>query len=372
MKKVLFLSSWYPSRVHSTLGNFVSYHVKAVSKTNKVHVLYITADDTIKDYEIVTESIDGIQTTIVYFKRGFFKYLNYFIAFLKGLKYVTTNFNFDLVHMNIMHPAIWQALYIKWIKKTPYLVSENWHGFQDLKNEQIGFLQSILIKKGFKNAYAICPVSKQMLKGMKDQGLKANYHVVPNVVNTKLFKPVNRTYRTKFKFLHVSTLDDNIKNVSGIIQAFSKLKDEKATLKIIGEGEKSYIFDLINKYKLNDKIEVEGEKTYNEIAIEMQNANAFILFSNIENLPLVLIEAMATGMPIITTNVGGIPEIFNSFAGYMIKPKEEEELYLSMKRMIADYDQFDYKIISNYAIQHFSNEKVAEAFNVLYNEMTKN
>ena len=52
MKKVLFLSSWYPSRVHSTLGNFVSYHVKAVSKTNKVHLLYITADDTIKDYEI--------------------------------------------------------------------------------------------------------------------------------------------------------------------------------------------------------------------------------------------------------------------------------------------------------------------------------
>ena len=104
----------------------------------------------------------------------------------------------------------------------------------------------------------------------------------------------------------------------------------------------------------------------------MQNANAFILFSNIENLPLVLIEAMSTGMPIITTNVGGIPEIFNSFAGYMIKPKEEEELYLSMKRMIADYDQFDYKIISNFAIQHFSNEKVAEAFNVLYNKMTKN
>lgn len=350
----------------------MSYHVKAVSKTNQVHVLYITADDTVRGYEIISESIDGIQTTIVYFKRGFFKYLNYFIAFLKGLKYVTINFEFDLVHMNIMHPAIWQALYIKWIKKTPYIVSENWHGFQNLKNERIGFLQSILIKKGFKNAYAICPVSQQLLKGMKDQGLKANYHVVPNVVNTKLFKPVKRTSRSKFKFLHISTLDDDIKNVSGIIQAFSELRDDKTTLKIIGEGEKSYIIDLINKYKLNDKVEVEGEKTYNEIAFEMQNANAFVLFSNIENLPLVLIEAMSTGMPIITTNVGGIPEIFNSFAGYMIKPKEEGELYKSMKRMIANYDQFDYKKISNYAIQHFSYEKVAKGFNMLYNEMTKN
>ena len=63
---------------------------------------------------------------------------------------------------------------------------------------------------------------------------------------------------------------------------FSKLQNEKATLKIIGEGDKSYIIDLINKYKLNDKIELEGEKTYNEIAIEMQNANAFVLFCNFE------------------------------------------------------------------------------------------
>ena len=70
--------------------------------------------------------------------------------------------------------------------------------------------------------------------------------------------------------------------------------------------------------------------------------------------------------------MGGIPEIFNSFAGYMIKPKEEEELYLSMKSMMANYDQFDCKRISNYAIQHFSNEKVAERFNELYHKMSKN
>ena len=236
--------------------------------------------------------------------------------------------------MNIMHPAIRQALYIKWIKKTPYLVSENWHGFQNLKNEQIGFLQSILIKKGFKNAYAICPVSKQLLKGMKEQGLKANYHVVPNVVNTKLFKPVNRTYKTKFKFLHVSTLDDNIKNVSGIIQAFSKLKDEKATLKIIGEGEKSYIFDLINKYKLNDKIEVEGEKTYNEIAIEMQNANAFI-FAAEEDLGILPVEALACGTPVIALNRGGTKETIltssNLNCGKLFDNQNEFEIIKKIK-----------------------------------------
>ena len=52
MKNVLFLSSWYPSRVHTTLGNFVRYHALAASKYNSINVLYIVADDNVKDYEI--------------------------------------------------------------------------------------------------------------------------------------------------------------------------------------------------------------------------------------------------------------------------------------------------------------------------------
>ena len=41
--------------------------------------------------------------------------------------------------MNIMHPGIWQALYLKWIYKIPYIVSENWHGFQDLAKYNLSF-----------------------------------------------------------------------------------------------------------------------------------------------------------------------------------------------------------------------------------------
>ena len=88
MKNVLFLSSWYPSRVHSTLGNFVRYHALAASKYNSINVLYIVADDNVKNYEINSFQDNDLTTTIVYFKRGFFKYLNYFIAFLKGFHFL--------------------------------------------------------------------------------------------------------------------------------------------------------------------------------------------------------------------------------------------------------------------------------------------
>ena len=369
MKNILFLSSWYPSRVHTTLGNFVQYHAKAVARNNNIHVLYITPDDNINGYEIVHNKIDELDTTIVYFKRGLIKYLNYWIAFKKGLRFVSKEFNYDLVHMNIMHPGIWQALYLKWKYKKPYIVSENWHGFQNIKEEKISFFQRHLIKLGFKHAFSICPVSNQLKEGMIKNDLKANFNIIPNVVNTDIFSHKKRTVKDCFKFLHVSTLDNDIKNITGIINAFSKLNNENVILKIIGEGDKTLIQDLIQKLNLNDRIIVEGEKRYDEIAEAMHDAHAFILFSNIENLPLVLVEAMATGIPFIATNVGGIPEIYKDYLGFMINSRDEDELTKMMDKIIIDYNQFDSKKISDYANNNFSYNKIGHSFDELYNKM---
>ena len=71
MKNVLFLSSWFPSRVHTTLGNFVKYHAHSSAKFNNIFVLYIVADDSIKNYELVTSNENNLVITTVYFKRGF-------------------------------------------------------------------------------------------------------------------------------------------------------------------------------------------------------------------------------------------------------------------------------------------------------------
>ena len=85
MKSILFLSSWYPSRVHSTLGNFVNYHAQSVSLKHNVNILYITPDKDVGSYELDHFKNENLTTTIVYFKKGYFKYINYWLAFLKGL-----------------------------------------------------------------------------------------------------------------------------------------------------------------------------------------------------------------------------------------------------------------------------------------------
>ena len=371
MKNVLFLSSWYPSRVHNTLGNFVRYHALASSKYNSINVLYIVADDKVKNYEIDYFKDHEISTTIVYFKRGIFKYLNYLIAFIKGFNFLTKkkSIKFDIVHMNIMHPGIWQALFLKWRFKIPFIVSENWHGFQDLSKFKLSLLELKLIELGFKFSSAICPVSQQLKISMLNANYKANYKIIPNVVDTNKFKiGISKITNKHFTFLHVSTLDDSIKNVSGIINAFEKLTHKNITLKIIGDGSTNWIFDKISNLKTSNTVLVENEKNHHEIAIEMQKANVFVLFSNIENLPLVLIESISCGTPFIATKVGGIPEMFRKDLGRLVDSGNIDQLVEEMNFMIENTNYFDSEEIRSYALNNYSDKVVGKQFNDLYIE----
>lgn len=371
MKNVLFLSSWYPSRVHTTLGNFVRYHALAASKYNSINVLYIVADDNVKDYEIKYFQDHELKTTIVYFKRGIFKYLNYFVAFTKGFHFVKekNKLKFDIVHMNIMHPGIWQALYLKWRYKIPYVVSENWHGFQDLAKYNLSFLEMKLIKIGIRFSSVISPVSKQLKNCMINANYQAKYQIIPNVVDTDKFHIGELdTNKNIFTFLHVSTLDDSIKNVSGIIDAFEKIKHKNMVLKIIGDGPVDWIIKKVSTLKTKNTVVVESEKTHDQIAEEMQKADVFVLFSNIENLPLVLIESISSGTPFIATKVGGIPELFNNELGRLVDAGSIDQLLSEMNFMVKNPDFFNPSRIRSFAIKNYSNEEVGKKFNDLYIE----
>ena len=371
MKNVLFLSSWYPSRVHTTLGNFVRYHALAASKYNSINVLYIVADDNVKDYEIKYFQDHELKTTIVYFKRGIFKYLNYFVAFTKGFHFVKekNKLKFDIVHMNIMHPGIWQALYLKWRYKIPYVVSENWHGFQDLAKYNLSFLEMKLIKIGIRFSSVISPVSKQLKNCMINANYQAKYQIIPNVVDTDKFHIGELdTNKNNFTFLHVSTLDDSIKNVSGIIDAFEKIKHKNMVLKIIGDGPVDWIIKKVSTLKTKNTVIVESEKTHDQIAEEMQKADVFVLFSNIENLPLVLIESISSGTPFIATKVGGIPELFNNELGRLVDAGSIDQLLSEMNFMVENPDFFNPSRIRSFAIKNYSNEEVGKKFNDLYIE----
>ena len=109
-----------------------------------------------------------------------------------------------------------------------------------------------------------------------------------------------------------------------------------------------------------------GEIPYYEVAREIQEADCLVLFSNIENSPCVIGEALCCGLPVIATKVGGIPELVNEENSILIEPKDEKALVAAMQEMIARFSEFKHKKIAEKAQSRFSYPVAGKKFNEIY------
>jgi glycosyltransferase involved in cell wall biosynthesis len=383
---ILFLSTWYPNRLIPTLGNFVQKHAEAVSLKNNVAALFVCSDTNCKTkYEIVEETINGIFTVNVYYKKvghsfplvSFFQKVNrYFSAHKKGLKIIESKFGkIDFVHHNILYRAGIIALYLKKTKDIPYIITENWTGYLPSKKIKLGWLEKTLSKSIARNASCITPVSKDLRDAMVSQGFNTKYEIIYNVMDTKLFHPNKEKIKhDKVKIIHISTLDDPHKNISGMLSVTEKLSKQRTDFEVwfIGDGDTApHIKTAQSLNILNTFAFFDGTKTTTEVAEIMRNGDCFLLFSNYENLPCVMVEALASGLPIVSSTAGGIPEHITENLGLLVKPLDEEALLCALNKVIDNIKSGKYNAaeLSKYANDNFSYEKIGEKFNDLYHRI---
>jgi glycosyltransferase involved in cell wall biosynthesis len=211
---------------------------------------------------------------------------------------------------------------------------------------------------------------------MNAHGLKNSYIRIGNVVDTDLFVPLSHHGIVPFKFVHVSTINDKEKNISGIIEAahFLHHKNISFRIDIVGDGPERETFEaLAQQYHLLNKVVFfHGFKLPQEVATLMAQAHCFILNSNYEGLPCVLLEAMSCGIPVISTKVGAVPEIIDFKEGMMIKPDDAKELSIAMEDMISSYGQYSSNEIRTRMIEKYSYPAIAKDFDTIFNAILKN
>ena len=135
------------------------------------------------------------------------------------------------------------------------------------------------------------------------------------------------------------------------------------------------MFVSINSFRhgfiLSDKIVFTGRQDGKGVAKHLSESDIFVLFSNYENLPCVVIEAMAVGLPIIASTAGGTHEHITKEYGELVEPKDEKGLADKMMYVIENYHQYNAKALSDYAKHHFSYEVVGQQFMDIYRSLQK-
>lgn len=373
--KILFIAGWYPRKDNPVAGIFVREHAKAVSLYNDVTVLYVRRIHcfTRKHCEITDTVEEGIRTIrITYTKSRIPKTatLLYVWHVFQGFRtLVKEGWRPDIIHAHVYTSGV-PAVIISRLFRVPLVMTEH----------SSAFPRKLLPKRTLKEARfamrrakIILPVSEALKAGIESYGIKNTFRVVPNVVDTNLFHPddqIKKDANIK-RILLVASLSP-VKGVPYLLESLSILKAKRTdfVLDIIGDGPNRKEYEELSvRLGISDNVRFRGIKTKQHIAEFMRKSHFFVLSSLWENLPCVLIEALASGLPIIATQVGGIPEILNKEAGILVPPKDPNALAKSLDYMLEHTQDYSPEQISRFARERFSYEAVGKTLEIIYKEI---
>jgi glycosyltransferase involved in cell wall biosynthesis len=354
MKKVLFISAWYPHKYDPMAGLFVRKHAAAVSLYCDVRVLYVHADESIDFFKIEENTNSNPKEIIVYYpfkKSGIIskipKTINYFRAYRKGFRYITkTGFVPEIIHVNILTRTGFIAWLIKKRKKIPYVISEHWSRYLPIRNSYKGLIRKLITRLVVKNSEAVLTVSESLKNAMLSHKLyNQNYTVVNNVVDDFFFEDIEPEPRSKKRMIHVSCFDENAKNVCGILRAtmeLSKIRQDFELI-IIGTGiDFKKVFAYFESLHFpKETVRFLGEKTPHEVAYWMKQSDFFVLFSNYETAGVVVAESLVCGKPVLSTKVGIAPDYIDNANGKLISAGSEKELLESMQFLLENLHRFN-------------------------------
>jgi glycosyltransferase involved in cell wall biosynthesis len=388
LPRILFLTSSYPNQENLISGIFVKRYALAASKYCNVAVLHVHMGC----HQGITVSFDeGLLEVIVYRKlfksrnhllripiNAFHYTLGYLLSTLQGIRVVQERLGkVDIVHVNTTYPAGIMALVTKLLTKTPYLISE--HSSEYLK-ENGTFSHRLpitrwLINRSARGAECITTVSRKLRDSMIDCGIVNRFLIVPNVIDIEnLVECHVSANRTKI-ILHVSLLLDNVKNVSGIIEAvrfLSKTRDD-FELQIVGDGpDRAKLEKLAQDYGLlNHKVFFHGMVDPREVLKLMEMSDFFVLNSNFETFSVSTAEALLCGKPVVATKCGGPEEFVDETCGILIEPKNTTSLLRALDYMLDMSRSYPCQQIQKSFQKRFSSASIGSQFNDIYREILK-
>jgi glycosyltransferase involved in cell wall biosynthesis len=211
-------------------------------------------------------------------------------------------------------------------------------------------------------------VSKFLDRGIEKFSGRRSDFILPNVVDTSLFFHKPEKY-SRFSFIHVSNMVP-IKNIPAILEAFGEVVNRKGKGKVqlimIGNRDQEFVNLAKSMGLLNEDVFFRGEIPYTDVAMEMKRSHALVIFSQSETFSCVTAEALCSGLPVITSDTGALPELVNNHNGILVPVGNTVDLARAMLQMIDNYQNYDLVSIAASASAKYGYSAVSEQFQQLY------
>lgn len=381
--KVLWLASWYPSRLHATNGDFVERQARAVAAYTQVAILFVAKDEQLTNGVVeVEQSVEqGIPIYRVYYGKS--RWGGWIERLLSVWQYRKLQKKYyqqieaewgrpDLVHVQVAIKAGILARWLQQKRQIPYVLTEHWTGYYRQSVPSV-YMQNPLLRQLNKlvlqDARVFMPVSADLGKTIQQNFVQKDYTVVPNVVDTSLFN-YQPHHADVFRFIHPSYLNYQ-KNPQGMLRACRIVAQAQRKFEVFFIGGSNTVLEQMaaDMGLLNTIVFFKPAVPYAEVAKQMQQSHALLLFSRFENLPCVVLEALCCGLPVISSRVGGLAEVIDSSNGMLVPEGDEAALADAMCSMIDGYTGFNRLTIAATASARFSYEAAGQQVAAVYHKV---
>lgn len=286
----------------------------------------------------------------------------------------------DVIHVQWPIPNGLGALIVKYLHGIPYINTIYGEEIYLSKRYHTMFIIKLLVR----NASKSIMISSGTLKASLKEGLrKEKFEIIPFGVDTEFFRPIKVEKNSKiFKILSIGYLIER-KGFEYLVKAIKEVLNSHNEVKliIVGSGPlENQIKKLICELKLEGNIQILKNISDKELLEIYNSSDLFILPSiidfqgNTEGLGVVLLEAMACKLPVIGSDIGGIPDIIHdNLTGRLVQQKDILGLSKTIIDLIENENLRKSMALNGYEMVkgHFSWEQIAKDYIEIYTETTE-
>jgi L-malate glycosyltransferase len=308
-----------------------------------------------------------------------FQYPPYDLVLANKMAEVIDEEQLDILHVHYAVPHAICAILAKAIAKRDVKIVTTLHG-TDITVLGIDNGLRKMIIHAIEESDVVTAVSQSLVQQTREMlDVASPIEVVYNFVDEEVYRPADvRDIREQFGIkedekvlVHISNFR-KVKRVQDVVQVFSYVQEKlPAKLMLIGDGpEYSDILRDVQQRGLEDNVLFLGKQ--NNVAALLNMADIMLLPSEKESFGLVLLEAMACGVPCIGTDVGGIPEVIqHGKNGFISQLGDVEQMGAFALDLLTDeklWQRFSDASI-RYAVENFHSDQIVAQYEAIYEEV---
>jgi glycosyltransferase involved in cell wall biosynthesis len=367
-------------------GLFIRRQAEMLADDNEVTVLYVQEDPAcIQKYEPVSTMEEGVRVVRVYYAppagrlnplNRVVKLFRFYRAHQVGFR-ALSDFHPDLLHVHVLTRHGVVAWWHKIRKGIPYVITEHWSRYFPENGTYEGPLRKWITKRVVRYSSGMIAVSDKLKSAMIKEGLNAEpFSVIGNPVGMGDFSlkiQKDKGQPSKTRIIHVSCFEDKSKNITGFLRVMGEVwkKTSQVECRLIGEGpDLQYCKDYADALGLTKElITFTGLMEGVDLIREFQEADFLVLSSRYETFGTVIVEAMACGVPVISTDVGIASQVIDRSSGIVVPSGDEAALKSAILEMIATVNSLDPSQIRKRVVDRFSTEEIRKQLCHFYDQL---